>query len=146
MKSSNNNKKSGKNAALAYGAFLLIWMIFSGSSRDPGRTIIAVTVLLMGACIAATVFAVKKAAATGQPRPRRTQANPAQPDARPVPRTPFFSRDAREEEAVHCGHSRGREKYIEQLESYLKNGIIDKDEYRIMRARYEKLELPDDYH
>ena len=47
---------------------------------------------------------------------------------------------------MHCAHSRGREKYLEQIEGFLANGIIDKAEYKVLRERYEKLELPDDYH
>ena len=39
---------------------------------------------------------------------------------------------------------RGREKYYAQLDSFLKNGIIDRDEYRFMRERYAKMDIPDD--
>ena len=50
------------------------------------------------------------------------------------------------EEAVHCAHSRGKEKYLEQLDGFLANGIIDKAEYRLMKERYSRLEIEDDYH
>ena len=50
------------------------------------------------------------------------------------------------EEAVHCAHSRGKQKYLEQINSFLANGIIDKAEYRLLKERYEKLELPEDFH
>ena len=50
------------------------------------------------------------------------------------------------EEAIHCAHSRGKQKYLEQIESFLANGIIDKEEYRLLKERYEKLDLPDDFH
>ena len=39
---------------------------------------------------------------------------------------------------------RGREKYYAQLDSFLKNGIIDRDEYNFMRERYAKMDIPDD--
>ncbi len=54
------------------------------------------------------------------------------------------ARDA--EEAVRCQHAGGREKYLEQLDSYLESGLIDKAEYRQMRERYERVNIPDDYH
>ncbi|MCR5577248.1 MAG: hypothetical protein K6F56_09590, partial [Oscillospiraceae bacterium] len=64
--------------------------------------------------------------------------------ARPTPaRTPRAAEQA--EEAVHCHHSSGREKYLEQLDSFLANGIIDKDEYKMMKERYNKLDIEDDY-
>ena len=65
--------------------------------------------------------------------PRKVAAMPL----KPMPGT---------EEAVHCAHSRGREKYLEQIEGFLANGIIDKAEYRLMKERYSRLNIEDDYH
>ena len=39
---------------------------------------------------------------------------------------------------------RGRERYYAQLDSFLKNGIIDRDEYKFMRERYARMDIPDD--
>ena len=89
--------------------------------------------------VAVTMLAVKKAAGKGN---TAGTARPAHA-ARQAPRVPL---SAEHEEAVRCAHVRGKQKYIEQLDSYLKNGIIDKAEYKVLRERYEKLELPDDYH
>ena len=50
------------------------------------------------------------------------------------------------EEAIHCAHLTGREKYLEQINSFLKNGLIDRAEYNVLRERYSKLNIPDDYH
>ena len=51
-----------------------------------------------------------------------------------------------EEEALHCEHKRGSEKYMEQIEGYLRTGLIDRDEYRVLKERYSRLNIPDDYH
>ena len=51
-----------------------------------------------------------------------------------------------EEEVISCGHKSGKEKYLEQVEGFYRNGLIDREEYKILRAKYEKLEIPDDYH
>ena len=45
-----------------------------------------------------------------------------------------------------CAHSLGKEKYIQQLDNYLKAGLIDRAEYKVMKERYEKLDIPEDYH
>ncbi len=50
------------------------------------------------------------------------------------------------EEALRCEHKRGKEKYLEQIDGYLKTGLIDRTEYKILRERYSKLNIPDDYH
>ena len=61
-------------------------------------------------------------------------------------RTPSWKVAADEEDVLHCDHKRGAEKYLEQIDGYLKTGLIDKDEYRVLRERYMKLNIPDDYH
>ena len=66
------------------------------------------------------------------------------PAARPERSGP--AERAKAEEAISCAHVNGKEKYIQQLDSYLRAGLIDKAEYRALRDRYSKLDIPDDYH
>ena len=58
----------------------------------------------------------------------------------------YFMRDELEEEAVKCAHLRGKEKYIQQLDNFLASGLIDKAEYRVLKARYDKLNITDNMH
>ena len=58
----------------------------------------------------------------------------------------YFTREEIAEEAVKCTHPRGKEKYIRQLDNFLANGIIDKNEYRVLKARYEKANIPENMH
>ena len=58
----------------------------------------------------------------------------------------IFMREEFEEQAVKCSHPRGKEKYIAQLNNFLANGLIDKAEYRVLKERYEKTQVPDDMH
>ena len=51
-----------------------------------------------------------------------------------------------DEQAIECTHSIGKEKYFDQLDDYLANGLIDKNEYRVLKKRYEKLDIPDNMH
>ena len=50
------------------------------------------------------------------------------------------------DEALHCSHKRGREKYLEQIDGFLRSGLIEKKEYDVLYQRYLKLDIPDDYH
>ncbi len=70
--------------------------------------------------------------------------SPRKKAARPVRRT--VKPAAESEDAIHCDHRRGKEKYMQQLENYLASGLIEREEYRVLRARYEQLEIDDDYH
>jgi hypothetical protein len=141
----NKNNKSTKKSmvpGLIVLAAVMIFNLVAEASGDATVMIIAiVSCVVVALIVVITLAAVKKAAsrAGAQERPVR----PAAPAAR---RASVFAHPGEQEEAVHCAHVRGRQKYIEQLDSYLKNGIIDKAEYRVLRERYEKLDLPDDYH
>ena len=57
-----------------------------------------------------------------------------------------FMREEFNEETVKCSHPRGKEKYLRQLDNFLASGLIDKNEYRILKARYEKLNIPENMH
>ena len=51
-----------------------------------------------------------------------------------------------EDEALHCEHLTGKQKYLEQIDGYLKTGLIDRNEYRVLKERYQALDIADDYH
>lgn len=50
------------------------------------------------------------------------------------------------EDAIHCEHKRGTEKYLQQIDGYLKAGLIDRAEYKTLYKKYSQLDIPDDYH
>ena len=84
--------------------------------------------------------------ASARPAPQRTAPRPA---AQPRPQVRANARahlDTEAEEAIHCAHLTGRAKYLEQIDNYLKTGLIDKDEYRVLKNRYMNLDIPDEYH
>lgn len=53
---------------------------------------------------------------------------------------------ARSEQAVGCQHAAGREKYLRQLDDHLKNGLIDRAEYKLLRERYLRMDIDEDVH
>ncbi len=153
MNERGNRKKDEKKSFLPGLAALAV--IFLMNAADDPEILIAV---IAGAFIFGAVFltvkAAKKGAAgrapgTAAPAPAARANTRLKPDhaEHPAGRTPRRLRqETPAEEAVSCDHARGKEKYIRQLDSYLKNGIIDRAEYKVLRERYEKLDLPDDYH
>ena len=78
-----------------------------------------------------------------QPRTAPRPAAQPRPQVRAKARA---HRDSEAEEAIHCAHLTGRAKYLEQIDNYLKTGLIDKDEYRVLKNRYMNLDIPDEYH
>ena len=139
----NNNKKKGKGyLAPAVILFALLSVISEIGEMERPEALIAVLVgAVILVVILATVGAVKKHS--------EKSGTPVRSAARPAARTaarPASGGAERAEEAVHCHHSTGKQKYLEQLDGFLANGIIDKAEYRLMKERYSRLNIEDDYH
>ena len=131
-------------------------------TRLPKDQLLMLAVFLFG-CILFVSSIVKmirsapaaKAAAKGAARPQqavrtREAARPAparSAAAKPRPAIRLHAPDQPEaEEAIHCAHLTGRAKYLEQLDSFLRTGLIDREEYRVLKNRYMSLDIPDDYH
>ena len=149
LQNNNNNKKKGKGyLAPAVILFALLSVIGEIGEMERPEALIAVLVgAVILVVILATVSAVKKHGGKTETAARRSA--PARSAARPAARTaarPASGGAERAEEAVHCHHSTGKQKYLEQLDGFLANGIIDKAEYRLMKERYSRLNIEDDYH
>ena len=143
LQNNNNNKKKGKGyLAPAVILFVLLSVIGEIGEMERPEALIAVLVgAVILVVILATVGAVKKHS--------EKSGTPVRSAARPAARTaarPASGGAERAEEAVHCHHSTGKQKYLEQLDGFLANGIIDKAEYRLMKERYSRLNIEDDYH
>ena len=144
-----NNKKKGSRFAAIPGLIFLVIMLVMSNSDEPEITLASIAVVIVIAAfvvIGSTLSAAKKSAAAR----RAPQTRPVQTRMTSFEKTPAASRRSAHrgeaEEAVHCAHSRGKEKYLEQLDGFLANGIIDKAEYKLMRDRYSRLQIEDDYH
>ena len=125
-------------------------------TRLPKDQLLMLAVFLFG-CILFVSSIVKmirsapagKAASKGAARPRGT-ARPVSSRPAAVKHHPTIRLHAPDqpeaEEAIHCAHLTGRAKYMEQLDSFLSTGLIDREEYRVLKNRYMSLDIPDDYH
>ena len=144
-----NNKKKGSRFAAIPGLIFLVIMLVMSNSDEPEITLASIAVVIVIAAfvvLRATLSAAKKDAAAKkapQTRPGRTRTASFEKTPGAARRSAHRSEA---EEAIHCAHSRGKEKYLEQLDGFLANGIIDKAEYKLMRDRYSRLQIEDDYH
>ncbi len=148
MENKNNKQPPGKGI-MAFTWILIAVITAVIAANDGDTSILSVAIVIVTVVLVILIDRAKTA--------RRTKktANASRPTVelhRPYPQpkakqTAAILRHRDEaEEAVTCAHVTGKEKYIQQLDSYLKAGLIDKNEYRIMKERYEQLDLPDDYH
>ena len=45
-------------------------------------------------------------------------------------------------EVIHV-QTTGRQKYLDQLEEYRRNGLVDREEYEQLKKQYEQMDIPD---
>ena len=139
---------SNKSLIVMVGVIAAIMV--SAAASDPDAIVPAVVTTIMVASIAIAVTATNKAKA-GKSRKTKTEVELHRPFPQPTavktrqPSRAFQHKDEAEE-AITCAHHTGKEKYLEQVEGFYRNGLIDRAEYKTLREKYEKLELPEDYH
>lgn len=138
-----NRKRKNNNSGFIGLAVIAVFMILRGvvdaimGSNILGLIIPIATIAVFGAVLGLLLGKKKGGAKHGS----MYHAERAKEKAKHI-----FMREEFEEEAIKCTHPRGREKYIHQLDNFLSNGIIDKLEYRLLKERYDKLNIPENMH
>ena len=150
MNNKNNKQPLGKGGMAIVGGIVAAIMVFA-VANDEEAIIPAIGTMVIVTLVMLISNAANRKKGGGQKA--SVKKEPSVELHRPFPEPKgkaaglFHHKDEQEsEEVVSCHHSKGKEKYIEQLDSYLKAGLIDKAEYRLMKERYSKLEIPEDYH
>lgn len=149
----NNNKQNSKGSGVVTVVILvgiLLFNLFSTRFSQEDMPVIVISVMVV-VFITVIVIAVSKAKANKDGEKKQTAVPLHRPFPQPTAvktRQParVLQHKDEAEEVVTCAHHTGREKYLEQVEGFYKNGLIDREEYKILRAKYEKLEIPEDYH
>ena len=148
MENKNNKQPPGKGImAFTWILIAVITAVIAANEGDTSILSVAIVIITVALVIlidrAKTARRTKKTANASRPTVELHRPYP-QPKAKQTAAILRHSDEA--EEAITCQHLTGKEKYIQQLDSYLKAGLIDKAEYKIMKERYSKLEIPEDYH
>ena len=136
---SKTNKSGGGKGILIVAGFIILMNIISAG----GEAILGIFVIVL--IIGTVVFFLKRKKAARKkaedqanvrwsaPVPERRQ-NRAVPAERPAytPQTVYNENTSGE------NFQRDRQRRMAQLDSFLKNGIIDREEYKVLRSRYER--------
>lgn len=128
----NNRKKSDPKSAIIVFVVIIAFAVF-GAVGD-GKYIFPAVVLGVGVLIACSAAISKKKKTEDKTLKRMSEHE--------VKTSAFSSHDEREE-ALHCTCAKGKQRYLDQAAMFYKNGLIDRDEYRALCEKYNKLELPE---
>ena len=133
------NKDRKKNKYNPLGVIAAIVIVFLAEFADSADGIAAL--LFIAVIVGIAVLLVKKLKPKAAATARESTEQPSS-EGRHISFVPEIHLHSDGSECVNT--LRGREKYYAQLDSFLKNGIIDRDEYNFMRERYAKMDIPDD--
>lgn len=131
-----DRKKKKQNPLGVIAAIVIVFLAEFADSADSIAALIFI-VVIVGIAVLLVKKLKPKAAATA-----RESTEQPRSEGRHISFVPEIHLHSDGSECVNT--LRGREKYYAQLDSFLKNGIIDRDEYNFMRERYAKMDIPDD--
>ncbi len=131
-----DRKKKKQNPLGVIAAIVIVFLAEFADSADGIAALIFIAVII-GIAVLLVKKLKPKAAATA-----RESTEQPRSEGRHISFVPEIHLHSDGSECVNT--LRGREKYYAQLDSFLKNGIIDRDEYNFMRERYAKMDIPDD--
>ena len=134
----NNDRRKNKkyNPLGVIAAIVIVFLAEFADSADGIAALIFIAVIV-GIAVLLVKKLKPKAAATA-----RESTEQPRSEGRHISFVPEIHLHSDGSECVNT--LRGREKYYAQLDSFLKNGIIDRNEYKFMRERYAKMDIPDD--
>lgn len=139
---------SNKSLIVMVGVIAAIMV--SAAAEDSDAILPAVVTMVIVTVIVTAVITSNKAKAgkNGKTKTEVELHRPfPQPTAVKTKQTPrAFQHKDEAEEAISCAHHTGKEKYLEQVEGFYRNGLIDRAEYKTLREKYEKMDIPEDYH
>lgn len=127
-------KKPSYGGLIAFIIIILISALDRVSGDSETFAIVAVAVIFFFALIAVVGKAKKgKKAAKPVPQAKKSPAKDAIPKAAPVsaPVRKYYDSDCQKMSADHDHNRR-----LEQLEGFLRDGIISREEYNILKGKY----------
>lgn len=133
-----NNQKNRKNKSSgALWIVAAVALIAANLGEGDASSIAVLGLILVIAAAAVAVTAAKK---------RQTKAASAGNSAQQVSmaeKLRRFGRDVAQEDhcdfgSANCGYSHDRERRLAQLDGFLKNGLISKEEYMILYEKFSK--------
>lgn len=121
-----NNKSKNQSGALVYVAVFVLLVLMSGAAEG-GLVALIIGVIVIGVLVYLGFYFGKKYLKNkqeGTARPRRS----------------YTSHQNHKPRAYNPGEIRDMDnvRRMQQLDSFLENGLIDRKEYNVLRAKYER--------
>lgn len=128
-KNKKSDKKSGKSVWIWITAAIIFFADILGEALPTVLGFLLIFAVPIGIIVVVIYAEKKKKGKAGAER-----AYSPEPKKYTAPDREYYDSDCME---ADTGHDHDRR--AEQLEAFLKNGLIDKEEYEMMKSRYERM-------
>ncbi len=137
MNGNNSNKQNNAGCLKSAVFWIVIGVIFFAGELAQEMSGVLFIIIAIAAAIAVPVLLAAKKKSTSA-KPEGNESSPAAPQRPMRPSAP--AREYYDSDCMRTSTGHDHDRRIEQLDAFLANGLITKEEYAMMQERYERLE------
>lgn len=137
MNGNNSNKPNNAGCLKSAVFWIVIGVIFFAGELAQEMNGVVFILIAVAAAIAVPVLLAARKKSTAA-KPEGNESSPAAPQ-RPM-RSSAPAREYYDSDCMRASTGHDHDRRIEQLDAFLANGLITKEEYAMMQERYERLE------
>ena len=138
MNGNNSNKQNNAGCLKSAVFWIVIGVIFFAGELAQEMNGVVFILIAVAAAIAVPVLLAARKKSTAA-RPSESESSPAEAPQRPMrPSAP--AREYYDSDCMRASTGHDHDRRVEQLDAFLEDGLITKEEYAMMQERYEKQE------
>lgn len=138
MNGNNSNKQNNAGCLKSAVFWIVIGVIFFAGELAQEMNGVVFILIAVAAAIAVPVLLAARKKSTAA-RPSESESSPAEAPQRPMrPSAP--AREYYDSDCMRASTGHDHDRRVEQLDAFLEDGLITKEEYAMMQERYERLE------
>lgn len=138
MNGNNSNKQNNAGCLKSAVFWIVIGVIFFAGELAQEMNGVVFILIAVAAAIAVPVLLAARKKSTAA-RPSESERSPAEAPQRPMrPSAP--AREYYDSDCMRASTGHDHDRRVEQLDAFLEDGLITKEEYAMMQERYEKQE------
>lgn len=138
MNGNNSNKQNNAGCLKSAVFWIVIGVIFFAGELAQEMNGVVFILIAVAAAIAVPVLLAARKKSTAA-RPSESESSPAEAPQRPM-RTSAPAREYYDSDCMRASTGHDHDRRVEQLDAFLEDGLITKEEYAMMQERYERLE------
>lgn len=139
MNGNNSNKQNNAGCLKSAVFWIVIGVIFfAGELAQEMNGVVFILIAVAAAIAVPVLLAARKKSTAARPSESESESSPAAPQSPMRPSAP--AREYYDSDCMRASTGHDHDRRVEQLDAFLEDGLITKEEYAMMQERYEKQE------